>query len=280
MRKSPLENVLSSWHKLIEDFGASSKTFYASVEDGLRRREIPGLKTQRIIWNEGGVLCPKREYLRMTDGRIAFDLCAAPFGTGFFFSWWLVKRPASWVFLYFLAFGLLLRLIHHQIVSLLFLVSDAARTAVMLGSPTEPTTLRRIYWGVSHSWVFWSPSWLERLFPRGIAADLAMWLLAILGVFAGVSFLARLGRIGPESAMMSIPLARSAYGRLFAPVTYYQLDTALMLRSAVHAAVLEAIDGLTAAKGLRALTQDERKPIMRELVEGMAKGEPLPIGAD
>jgi len=39
-----------------------------------------------------------------------------------------------------------------------------------------------------------------------------------------------------------------------------------MLRAAVHAAVLEVVDGLTAAKGLRSLSEPERKPIMRELV--------------
>src|SRR5262245_51964623 len=104
MTKSPMEGVLGNWHKLVEKFATSSKEFYASVQIALERREIPGLKTKRIVWKEGGVLSPHREYLRMTDGRITFDLCAAPFGTGFFFSWWLVKKQASWVALYSLSF--------------------------------------------------------------------------------------------------------------------------------------------------------------------------------
>lgn len=48
------------------------------------------------------------------------------------------------------------------------------------------------------------------------------------------------------------------------PLTYYRIDTALMFQSAVHAAVLEVIDGLMSQRGLRALTEAERKPILRE----------------
>ena len=48
------------------------------------------------------------------------------------------------------------------------------------------------------------------------------------------------------------------------PDTYYKMDTALMFQQSIHAAVMEAVDGLTQAKGLRALSELERKPIMRE----------------
>lgn len=49
-----------------------------------------------------------------------------------------------------------------------------------------------------------------------------------------------------------------------------RLDTAIMLRTAVHAAVLEVINGLTASKGVRALSENDRKPIIRELGESGA----------
>ena len=39
-----------------------------------------------------------------------------------------------------------------------------------------------------------------------------------------------------------------------------------MFRSAADAAVHETIDGLLTAKGLRALTEDERKPIFRKFI--------------
>ena len=35
----------------------------------------------------------KRTYLRVSREGLNFDICAAPFGTGYFFSWWLAKIP-------------------------------------------------------------------------------------------------------------------------------------------------------------------------------------------
>jgi len=48
------------------------------------------------------------------------------------------------------------------------------------------------------------------------------------------------------------------------PLTYYKIDTGLMFQSVTHSAVLRVLDSLTQAKGLRALTEDERKPVMRD----------------
>ena len=45
--------------------------------------------------------------------------------------------------------------------------------------------------------------------------------------------------------------------------TFYRMDTANMFYTAVQNAVMEAVDQLTTAKGVRGLTDDERKPIMR-----------------
>lgn len=45
--------------------------------------------------------------------------------------------------------------------------------------------------------------------------------------------------------------------------TFYRMDTANMFYTGVQNAVMEAVDQLTTAKGVRALTDDERKPIMR-----------------
>lgn len=48
------------------------------------------------------------------------------------------------------------------------------------------------------------------------------------------------------------------------PQTYYKVDTGLMFQSVAHSAVLRVLDDLTQAKGLRALTEDERKPAMKD----------------
>ncbi len=51
---------------------------------------------------------------------------------------------------------------------------------------------------------------------------------------------------------------------LFPPrPTFYRVDTASMFYTAVHAEVIAAVDQLTTAKGVRALSAEDRKPIMR-----------------
>lgn len=45
-------------------------------------------------------------------------------------------------------------------------------------------------------------------------------------------------------------------------MTSFRHDTALMFQESVRAAVLEVVDGITKAKGLRALSELERKPIL------------------
>jgi hypothetical protein len=48
------------------------------------------------------------------------------------------------------------------------------------------------------------------------------------------------------------------------PLTYYRIDTALMFQSVTHSAVLEVLDSVVSAKGLRALSDTDRKPVMRD----------------
>jgi hypothetical protein len=56
------------------------------------------------------------------------------------------------------------------------------------------------------------------------------------------------------------------YHWLFRRLTYYRIDTMLMFRSAVEGAVSDAVNARFAKNGLRALTEEERKPIMREFL--------------
>lgn len=92
--KSPKADVLSHWYSLVPNFNTSTKDFYVAVEKELRVRQVPGLEISRVEFNEGGLLSAKREYLRMTRERLIFDICAAPFGTAFFFSCRFAQLPA------------------------------------------------------------------------------------------------------------------------------------------------------------------------------------------
>jgi hypothetical protein len=86
------DSVVSHWSTLIESFQASPLAFYQSVEAALLRREVPQTKNSRVEHREAGLFSANREYLRIQREKLTFDVCAAPFGTGFFVSWWLVDE--------------------------------------------------------------------------------------------------------------------------------------------------------------------------------------------
>ncbi|MEF8700823.1 MAG: hypothetical protein V5B33_16170 [Candidatus Accumulibacter sp. UW20] len=64
--------------------------------------------------------------------------------------------------------------------------------------------------------------------------------------------------------LSDLPLVGGLVQNFLKPLTYYKIDTALMFQSIAHAAVLRVLDDLTATKGIQALTESERKPIMRD----------------
>lgn len=161
-RRRPIE-VFSHWHKMVEGLPVSSQGFYETLEHALSARQISDLRVARVFWREGGLLSAKREYLEVRRSDKVFYVCAAPFGNGFFVSWWLGE---------FLGFLALVRL------------------------------------------------WAS--------------LVPIVGPL-----------VAPKK-------------------TYYQLDTALMFQSLTHSGVLEVVDGMIENKGLKALTESERKPILRD----------------
>jgi hypothetical protein len=71
-------------------------------------------------------------------------------------------------------------------------------------------------------------------------------------------------KIGFLGALLLIPFL----ARMFRPITYYYMDTGSMFLTAVHSAVLEVLDQMTEAKGMRGLTELERKPIHRDFFGG------------
>jgi len=218
-------NVISHWHHPKPDFETSPVEFYAAVERQLQPLQIPGYSVRRIDWHEGGVLTARREYLRVQRGRVVFDICAAPFGTGFFFSSWLAELTSAWGLLWLLLI-VIGGFIFTGIVMALFGAMD----------------------GISGGFV--------GMFFGAVG-------YAALLVFFG--YLVRRGNIGfaIEDAILGIPFVGWIYDRVFSPETYYKLDSALMFQSMVLTVVQDEVDRLTSAKGVRALTETERKPIMR-----------------
>jgi hypothetical protein len=87
--------ILGGWHQLIEGLQASSLDFYAKVEAALDPRQLPNTSRSRVDWREAGAFSAGREYLRVSRARHLVDICGAPFGNGFFVSWWLAEARPS-----------------------------------------------------------------------------------------------------------------------------------------------------------------------------------------
>lgn len=217
-------NVVAHWGLLREGFHTSSLNFYDAVETAVTQRRIPDLAVSRVTHRESGILSAKREYLRFVRNNLRFDLCAAPFGTGFFFSWWQVIPPRRFGIL----FGVLLLLLE----TLVFVAA------------------RRIHY----------PHLI--FFPRFIMMDVVRPALLATVLFFFLCSLGRLGIRVIEDFLLPIPFAGFLYQRFFRPETHFELDTMAMYRAAIHAAVLEVVDGLSTTQGMRALAPDERKPIL------------------
>lgn len=219
MAALPPDDILSHWSALIENFQASPLAFYQAVEDALLRREVPATQNSRVEYREAGLLSANREYLHIARDKIVFDICGAPFGTGFFISWWLgEERPRL-----------------HPILKVLAVFGMFLVTAFFL----------RMFG------LLWGPA----ILAMAVAVTLAL-----------VDAQAREGEID-DGYVRALPLIGWLYERLFKPITYYRIDTMLMFQKAVHNAVLEVLDAMTTEKGLRMLSELERKPVMREFYE-------------
>lgn len=167
--------VLSHWDQHIPGLQQSSGELYGAIEQHLRSSKVDDLKIERVNIAEGGILSAKREYLQVRRKEHVFHICAAPFGTGFFVTWWLGEIRS------------------------------------------------------------------------GLFAQLAS--LPYVGIVFRI-------------------LANAAK-----PLTYYRVDTALMFQSVTHGAVLGALDTVLSAKGLRALSDLERKPTMRDFFAKLGGGD-------
>ena len=216
MRKPQVEG---HWHSLIEGFATSSLDFYELVKAGIARREIPDLKISQVEWKQGGLGSGKRTYLRVSREGLNFDICAAPFGTGYFFSWWLAKIKRVFLDFLFIVVYLMVGFMLYRAMS-----GDSQNGDQSHGC----------------AGVFLAP-------------------LIFFGMLVGLGFLVRYGDMGAEPTVLSMPITGFFYGLIFRPQTYFNEDTAIMFRESIHHAVTEAIDQVTTAQGVRGLSEDARK---------------------
>jgi hypothetical protein len=217
-RSSPV--VKDNWGGLIENLQASPKEFYASVEEAIEKRQVPAISNCRVEWKEGGLFTSFREYLRISREKHIFDICAAPYGTGFFVSWWLAELQPS-------AIGPTLAAIW-----IILFIDSTSR--FLLDHPND-----YIVTGIVVILIF---LFVGILINRSAGANWVRYVLVI-------------------------PVIGRLMTHLFMPPTYYRIDTASMFQLSMKNAVDEVIKQLMQARGLRAITELEGKPILREFFQ-------------
>ena len=232
-RRAKPVDFISYTPQLIEGMRFSSQEFYVRLERALDERKIPDLRLERVIWKEGGMLSPGREYLRVQRERYLFDVCAAPFGKGFFVSLWCAERP--------------LRL---SILAWTILVGDAICLLYFLaGFESE----------------------LARFLMRTFEYDLNMYVanLLSLALIVLIPFLIAAVVVGSklDLFLMGLPIVGFVYERYFRKITYYRVDMMSMYRASVKAAVHQVIEEITKAQGISPPSEFAEKPIMKQLLE-------------
>jgi hypothetical protein len=87
-------DILGHWIAFHDNFSYSPQDFFDAIQKELEARKIPGMEISHEEFAEGGMLSDKRIYLSLFRERLALYTCAAPFGTGYFFSCRTVYVPA------------------------------------------------------------------------------------------------------------------------------------------------------------------------------------------
>jgi len=223
--------VLYHWYALIEQFQTSTQEFYNDIEKELEVRKIPGLEVTRELFREGGLLSDQREYLRLTRERLVFDICAAPFGTGYFFTCRFAEIPAV-VKLW-------------QLITLFALLY-----ALVAGS----LTLTMDFFG-----------------PRGLFVWPFLFAAAVILIIYLFRNALALGMRGLDGTLLRIPVIGVIYEAWFRPDTYYRKDTRLMYVETVPAIVKTLAEEITAANGAHLLNQHEHAPILSQFKQPRRK---------
>lgn len=210
--------VLSHWYTLLDDFRTEPLAFYTAVEAALKKREIPNIRFERGGVEGGRALSASRQYLRVVRGRHTFDICAAPFGKSFFFSWWLTASVAG------LGFG--------------FAVAGFIATVLFI-------------WLMCNTF--------------GLFAGFAISILLGPVALYALGYLIHEHVIDGEDLVIATPVLGRIYESLFHPHTYFRHDSALMFQESVRKVVTEVINSLCTEQGLRALSDEEVVPRLRQL---------------
>jgi hypothetical protein len=219
--------VLEIWHAFFDGFQMSSLEFYGMVKQELARRKVPGLTMSEVKWKEGWVLSDERTYLRLTRERWVFDICAAPFGTGFFFSYRFTELP-----------------IKISVLAVVFFLGVVA--AIPIGA-FYAFRMFPVVRAVDN-----------------LSANLLLLLTIVLILLILVRVI-RSGLRDPDSMLLQLPGIGPVYDRYFRTHTYYREDTRLMYLATVPAIVKSLTEKVTVANGVKETNAPGPKPVLEAL---------------
>ena len=72
-------------------------------------------------------------------------------------------------------------------------------------------------------------------------------------------------KTGFESLLSKVPFVGAYLSKAFFPETYYTHDTASMFMTYAQASIQKVIDDITTEKGLRPLSENQKKPILQDV---------------
>ncbi len=87
--------AIGNWSHLFPDMQHDPNSFYDLVDKILHEKQVPEFYSRKITISEGSLLSHNRLYLEVSRGDYIFHICAAPWGTGFFFSWWVRQKMSD-----------------------------------------------------------------------------------------------------------------------------------------------------------------------------------------
>ena len=225
--------------KLIENFNFSPREFYVLLGKNLDKREVPGLRAELVQMYESIVGSAKRLYLTITRERYVYYICAAPYGTGFFFSWRLVdeRRPAKW----------------YHIVGAFFLISvSAGLVSALFTGPLK---------GLWEAFGFNAQN--INLFNNWITSS--TFLVTCGGLWSAMRLASLPGYENLAISIEKVPLIGRVFERFYRPDTYYRQDSQKMYQKVFDFAVAETIDALTTPQGTRIKGRMEGSPLVADL---------------
>jgi len=232
------ENVKPQLFVPLEGRHFSALEFYDQIEADLSERRVPRLRSKRVEFYEGSRLSDKRLYLRLARERFSFEVCAAPFGSGYFFSLRYVEVPrGGWVML----------------ILLLVALSTSLALLFMLGN-------HMVYQASGWFWI-----------GLGVATT-----AAIVGLVAHNARKDAESPSDPldetdsvqempdfDAFVLALPVIGAWYERI-RKETYYRYDTRLMYQTIVSEVVEKRVDELVAANGVKLMRPPFDDPRMKD----------------